>query len=66
MNKSLKNQEDACKLYASKKPDWNVVKVFTEKGESAKTTDTKAKRIARTINALSNKMNYAEMIRAGK
>ncbi len=39
LNKSLKNQEDACRLYASKKPDWNVAKVYTEKGESAKTTD---------------------------
>ncbi len=37
---------------------------FSKWIEAAKTPETKAKRIARTIHALSNKMNYAEMIRA--
>lgn len=37
---------------------------FSKWIEAAKTTETKAKRITRTIYALSNKMSYAEMIRA--
>ena len=32
---------------------------------NAKTDATKAKRIARTLNALTQKMNYAQMLRAG-
>ncbi len=34
--------------------------------ESAKTNETKSKRIAQTINAMLQKQTYAEMIRAGK
>ena len=34
--------------------------------ESAKTEDTKAKRIALTLNALSKQMNYGEMLRENK
>ena len=33
--------------------------------ESAKTSETKAKRIARTINALLQKMHYGQMLKAG-
>ncbi len=39
---------------------------FSKWVDSAKTVDTKAKRIARVLNALVLKMNYAEMLRAGK
>jgi hypothetical protein len=39
---------------------------FSKWIDSAKTTETKAKRIAQTINALERKMNYAEMVREGK
>ena len=38
---------------------------FSKWIESAKSTETRAKRIARTLNALSKKMNYAQMLRAG-
>jgi hypothetical protein len=34
--------------------------------ESAKTEETKAKRIAKAVNALARKLNYAEMLREGK
>lgn len=39
---------------------------FSKWVDSAKTFDTKANRIARVVNALVRKMNYAEMLRAGK
>ena len=38
---------------------------FSKWIESAKSVETKAKRIARTVNALAKKMNYAQMLRAG-
>ena len=37
---------------------------FSKWIDSAKTTETKAKRIARTLNALSQKMHYGQMLRA--
>ena len=37
---------------------------FSKWIETAKSAETKARRIARTMHALSNKMSYAEMIRA--
>jgi DNA invertase Pin-like site-specific DNA recombinase len=44
-NKSLDNQRDACKDYAAKK-NLDVMKVFVEEGESAKTADrTKLKEL---------------------
>ena len=39
---------------------------FSKWIESAKTIETKAKRIARTVNGLSKKISFAEMIRASK
>ena len=39
-------------------------KYFSNWINSAKTDTTKTKRIAQTLNALSNRMNYGEMIRA--
>ena len=40
MNKSLDNQEQACRAYAAKQPNIDkVCEVFTEEGESAKTAD---------------------------
>jgi hypothetical protein len=39
---------------------------FSKWVDSAKTAETKAKRIARILNALSRKMNFAEMLRAEK
>ncbi len=39
---------------------------FSKWIESAKTPETKAKRIARSIHAFQNKMGYAEMIRASR
>lgn len=41
-------------------------KYFSKWIDSAKTTDTKAKRIIMAINAMSRKMGYAEMIRENK
>ncbi len=38
MNKSLDNQEEACRTYAAKQ-NLDVLKVFKEEGESAKTAD---------------------------
>ena len=38
---------------------------FSKWIDTAKTDSTKAKRIARTLDALSQKMNYAQMMRAG-
>jgi len=38
---------------------------FSKWVDSAKTTQTKANRIARILNACSRKMNYSEMLRAG-
>jgi hypothetical protein len=39
---------------------------FSKWIESAKSNETKAKRIARAVNALARNMNYAEMLRDGK
>lgn len=38
MNKSLENQEEACRNYAAHH-NLDVIKVFKEEGESAKTAD---------------------------
>ena len=38
---------------------------FSKWIDNAKTAETKTKRITRILNALSKKMNYAEMLRAG-
>ena len=38
---------------------------FSKWIDSAKTDATKAKRIARTLNALSQKMHYSQMLRGG-
>ena len=39
---------------------------FSKWIESARTDDTKAKRIVKTVNALSRKMGFGEMLREGK
>jgi hypothetical protein len=39
---------------------------FSKWIDTAKTPETKAKRIARTLNALSQKMHYGQMLQAGK
>ena len=49
-------------FYAQPKSHQNY---FSKWIESAKTHETKAKRIAKAVSALSRKMNYAEMLREG-
>ncbi|GAH14058.1 unnamed protein product [marine sediment metagenome] len=54
---SLKAQEHLCKDYA-KRNSYEVLKVFTEKGESAKTTNrTELKNMLGYIKANKNKIN---------
>jgi hypothetical protein len=59
----LKDEPEALKFFLQlPKSHQNY---FSKWIESAKTTETKAKRIARTLDALMRKMHYGEMLRAG-
>lgn len=61
MNKSLDNQEKACRDYAARLPDVRVAEVFTEEGESAKTADrTQLKRLL--IYCTENQKNVSDVI----
>ena len=55
---SLKTQEETCLDYA-KRNDYQVLRVFIEKGESAKTTNrTELKKLLNYINVKSNEINF--------
>ena len=62
--KCLEDDKLAKDFFFSQPPSHQ--KYFSKWIESAKTEPTKAKRITMAVSALSKKMNYAEMIRAGK
>lgn len=55
---SLKVQEDICRNYA-KRNSYEILKVFIEKGESAKTTNrTELKKLLNYINVKSNEIDF--------